>query len=374
MISAIIISTVLYMFLIGIFIIGFGRLKTAILDEQEPASEFSILIPFRNEENNLEPLLKSLLSLDYPKNDFEVVLINDSSTDGYEKVLESFNKTYPELKFKLLHSNSKSRAPKKEALIKGIEASRFDWIVTTDADCQLPKKWLSYIDKLIQSKKAAMIAGPVAYQTGTGFLHEFQNVHFSGLIGSGMGGFGIGLPFLCNGANLCFNKAIFYEVSGYSLNLNVTGGDDMFLMERFLNSNHVVTFTKSAAAVVRTKPQATWAAFFQQQLRWAAKTKHFSRPLPKAIGLLVFLQNALLICLLFLTAFNGFYLPYLMACFLGKTSVDLMLVNKTMRVLQLQSIGIKTLLISIIHPLFIVLTALFSQFMKFRWKKRKFDT
>ena len=200
---------ILYVFLIALLVVGFIKLPIPNIPQDKiPTTGFSILIPFRNEAENQERLLLSLAALKYPEARFEILLINDASTDASVEIIETFLLTH-KLPLKILDNERFSGSPKKDALTKGIAHATFDWIVTTDADCQVPVLWLDQFNALAVKNSIQFIAGPVSFFSENGILNAFQHLDFLSLQGATIGSFGLKKAFMCNGANLAFSKIEF---------------------------------------------------------------------------------------------------------------------------------------------------------------------
>jgi cellulose synthase/poly-beta-1,6-N-acetylglucosamine synthase-like glycosyltransferase len=105
-----------------------------------------------------------------------------------------------------------------------------EWIITTDADCVVPKNWLSTLDNYIQSSNVNMIAG-VTYDCKNSFT-SFPTADLVSLQGATIGSFGIGKGFMCNGANLAYKKSLFQELNGFQGNDTIASGDDVFLLQK----------------------------------------------------------------------------------------------------------------------------------------------
>ncbi|MDF1518293.1 MAG: glycosyltransferase, partial [Lutibacter sp.] len=189
-----------------------------------PKNRFSIVIPFRDEAHNLPNLLNSVSVLNYPSELYEILLVNDDSQDNFNQIIEEFNKQNPKLNLHLIQNIRKTQSPKKDAINTAINLSNFEWIVTTDADCLVPKLWLQLFDQFIEEEKPVFISASVKFITQNSFLFHFQNLNFTSLMGSTIGGFGIGNPFMCNGANLCYHKKTFLELNGFEGNDNIASG------------------------------------------------------------------------------------------------------------------------------------------------------
>jgi len=170
-----------YNTLIISLIIGLNRLSSFKSKNNTIKRKFTIIIPFRNEVDNIKDLVNSLMQLDYPKTHFEILFINDNSIDNSVPLLTEF--IIQNSNWKLLDNVRKSNSPKKDAIDTAISHSKHDWIITTDADCEVPKKWLTNFNSFMENNsKIKMIAAPVSYKTNNSFLHQFQLMDFLSLI------------------------------------------------------------------------------------------------------------------------------------------------------------------------------------------------
>ncbi|MEO5788684.1 glycosyltransferase, partial [Gelidibacter sp.] len=297
MIFIIISITVVYLFLIGSFILGFDRVKTFELSDATPKTRFSILIPFRNEEKNLPALLESISALNYPKDYFEIIFVDDDSDDHSVHLLDAFliQSGITTTNIQIIKNIRFSNSPKKDAITLAISEAKYDWIVTTDADSILPKYWLDSFDEFIQKQQPDMIAAPITYTKVKGFLQNFQLLDVLSLQGATMGGFGIKKPFLCNGANLAYKKELFKTLNGFQGNTEIASGDDVFLLEKA--SRHKTTkvaYLKCKQAVVLSSALNSRKDLIEQRVRWAAKSSAYKNLFGKFAGFIILLQNALL--------------------------------------------------------------------------------
>ncbi len=373
MIFTSVIISLIYCALILFFVKGFDKIEIYQTQNKPPKANFSIVIPFRNEALNLPNLLHSLAQLKYSKSKFEVLLINDNSNDNFKKIINDFKSKQIGIDLKVIDNIRKTNSPKKDAIDIGIQTSKYEWIITTDADCNLPQKWLNTMDDFIQNESPKMIVSPVTFQAENKFLDNFQALDFLSLQGSTIGGFGINKPFLCNGANLCYSKSAFFKVDGFIGNDNIASGDDIFLLEKMINQfPEKVKYLKSNEVIVTTKPENNLNRLIQQRIRWASKTSAYNKPFGKMVGVIVFLTNAYLILLITLAMLNKITWQHFGLFFLIKFNVDFLLLYKTSTFFNQQK-ALKTYLISsVLHPFFIVITALFSFKKGYKWKGRTF--
>ena len=379
-----IIITVLYLILIGSFAFGFDKVIDFKLEDIKPKTGFSVVIPFRNEAENLAALLTSIAELNYPRNLFEIILVDDASEDDSVKIIEhildkktfanNFSQTnYKNIQIKIIQNNRTSLSPKKDAITSAIKTAKNDWIITTDADCELPKYWLDSFDAFIQRNKPVFIVAPVTYQKINGFLGRFQLLDFLSLIGATIGGFGIKNPFLCNGANLAYSKAFFKKANGFNGNTTIASGDDIFLLEKALKEDKKsVHFLKSEHSIVRTIPQNSWSDLIAQRKRWAAKTSSYNSVFGKLTGVLVLLMNATIICA-FIFALIGEISPKLFIyIFIIKCCIDFLLLFKTSLFFNQGRYLNSFIFSSLLYPFFNVYVASISLFTSYKWKGREF--
>jgi glycosyltransferase involved in cell wall biosynthesis len=373
MVLVFILISISYFLLITAFIIGFGKVETVKNENFEPKNTFSIIIPFRNEVKNLPELLNSLSLLNYPKNLFEILLINDESSDGFNSIIQSFIQNNSNLKIHLINNLRATNSPKKDAINTAIKNSNFNWIVTTDADCEVPINWLQLFNQFIEIDQPLFIGGPIKFKREKTFLFHFQNLNFLSLIGSTIGGFGIKRSFMCNGANLCYNKSTFIEIGGFSGNSKISSGDDIFLLEKMSKTNpEKVKFLKSKEAIVETKSESSWKLFLNQQLRWASKSTDYNNNFSRLVGILVFSMNLTLIVLGILTILKPNYLNYFLMLLIQKIIIDFFLIIKTSDFLNSRKSLRYYLLISLLYLVFVVVIGSLSFLKKYTWKGRTF--
>ena len=363
----------LYCFLLIAFIIGFDKIEYFKIAKIKSKTKFSIIVPFRNEAENLEELLQSISTLNYPKELFEILLVNDDSIDDSVHLIKNFTSENDKLNIKILTNNRRTNSPKKDAILIAILQANFDWIITTDADCIVPENWLIIFDAYIQKNQPKLIAAPVTYITKRTLLEQFQLLDFFSLQASTIGSFGIRTPFLCNGANLCYQKQAFIKVNGFEGNEHIASGDDIFLLEKIVKQYpNEVRFLKSNEVLVKTQPQPTFKGLLSQRIRWAAKTTAYTNNFAKFVGFTVLLMNLMVIMTLLLTIFNLFEWEFLFAIITIKLLLDFILLNKVFRffkqklLLQYYFIG------SLFYPIFSMFVAIASFQTTYIWKDRVF--
>lgn len=373
MLIIIFIITLAYLLLIGSLVYGFDKVSHFTLEDTSAQTQFSVVIPFRNEAENLPQLLKSISELNYPKALFEISFVDDDSTDDSVTIIEAFLGNSKSIDFSILKNDRLTNSPKKDAITTAINKAKYDWIVTTDADCELPNYWLDIFDDYICKNNAKVLVAPVTYCAASSFFERFQLLDILSLQGATIGGFGIQKPFLCNGANLAYRKAFFNIINGFDGNFNIASGDDIFLLEKAIKQDKKsVHYIKNEKLIVKTKAQPNFKTLKSQRIRWAAKTTSYTNAFGKLTGFLVLLMNALLVCIPILYLLQIISLKALVYTFIIKFLIDFLLLFKSARFFNQEHYLSSYLFSSLIYPFFSVYIAFVSMFKGYKWKGRAY--
>jgi len=341
--------------------IGLGMHRNPVYKPQPVSKKlkFSLIIPFKNEAANLARLLASLNRLNYPKNYFEIIMIDDHSSD------RSNNFIHPYKNINLLKNKG---IGKKKALKTGIDQAQFDWIVTTDADCELPVNFLKTLNGFIQQQPTEMVLGPVCYQENTTFLGQFQQFEFLSLQAVTIAAAYWHKPFLANGANLSFKKSCFYKVGGYQGNTEIASGDDVFLLEKFKKQfPGKIHFLKSQSALIKTKSPDSWHEMIQQKIRWAGKSKFQKGMLSKWTGLLMLLINLSLI-------YSCFNLTHAWCFVTGKLLIDALFMLTVVSFYRVHINWVYYIPAFFLYPFYFTGIALLSIKGHYTWKNENYQT
>ncbi len=364
---------IMYSALIVSLLYGFWKVPTIKLLSSKPVTHFSVIIPFRDEAQRLPLLLSSIKQLQYPNAKVTFWFVDDASEDDSCQIIENFSKENLAINITILKNKRVSNSPKKDAIRTAISHIQSDWIVTTDADCNLPPNWLQCFDQEIVLKQPKMIAAPVTYKDEKSFFSYFQLLDFLSLQGTTIGSFGLHIPFMCNGANLAYQKKAFLAVQGFAGNDTIASGDDVFLLEKFVEKwPKKVIYLKSKEALVQTFSVTAFQELISQRVRWASKSANYNLLSGKLIGVLVILMN--LICcispfLLLLTTISWHLILFL---WLIKLSIDGVLLFQTLQFTQQKFRLTHVLFSSVLYPFFTVFIFLKSIFSSYTWKNRVF--
>lgn len=355
----------------------------------------SVLVPARNEEKNIGACLGSLSRQSYPRDRYEVIVIDDHSTDGTAALVTSF----PASCIRLAEQEGAQtvKAHKKFAIETGIRAATGELIVTTDADCIFHPEWLSTLAAFYTEKGAKFIAAPVRIggsdavagepglsgipglssvpsgrKAGRSLLSIFQTLDFISL--QGITGAAVYKNFhsMCNGANLAYEKKAFYEVGGFRDIDALPSGDDLLLMHKIYKAYpEQVFFLKSRQAIVSTRPETGWKSFVNQRVRWASKAASYDDRRIFWVLLLVYIVNAVFAALLVAAFWNSWWGWVLLILLLVKTAVEYPFVRSVARFFGQQQLLVYFPALQPFHIAYTLVIGWLGQFGHYRWKDRK---
>lgn len=259
-----------------------------------PHTKISVIIPARNEANNIGACIDSILAQVYPDYLFEIIVVDDHSEDDTASIAEEYvdrNVRCISLS-KYLPMDNPVNSYKKLAISTGISYANGELIVTTDADCIAPNAWLMHLAAIYEQESPVMIVAPVIYTANQTVIQLFQLLDFMSMQGITAATHALQLGNMSNGANLAFRKTTFERIGGYNGIQHLASGDDFLLMMKMNKfSPRSISYIKSEKATVSTTSQPTWRSFLQQRIRWASKSGKYNDPVITAILILVYLFN-----------------------------------------------------------------------------------
>ncbi len=356
----------IYGVLISGYLIGWIRLKQYKFNSLKKNIPVSIVVACRNEENNIQYLLKSLHKQKYPKELIQILLINDHSDDQTRNIISDYIKD--KSNFNLLDL-PKTQTGKKAALMFGIQNSRYETIITTDADCHMDSNWLDSMCTYYYHHKPVLLSGPVEITKSKSLSSEFQSLEFASLIASGAGAIGIHKPIMCNGANLLFEKSLYLESNKKH---DFASGDDIFLMLAAKKiAREKIHFLKSKDAIVYTKALKTFNEFINQRIRWVSKSKAYRDFDIIFTSFVVALVNVILSVNLIGAVFNQTLLIHFIILLSIKSIFDFIFLFIFLQFFHRKNLLWLFIPTQIIYPFYISISVFLGLVGKFRWKNRK---
>ena len=367
-------------------------------------TRITVLVPARNEQKNIGVCLDAIARQTYPSELYEVIVIDDHSTDGTAGLVKAFAAAAP---FSLTclpladavrtgtvqgGANQGEAAPirahKKFAIETGITAAKGDLIVTTDADCWCDPGWLTAIASYHEATGAKFIAAPVRIgpsldspsprltdpSSRHNLLFLLQTLDFVTLQGITAASVSRNFHSMCNGANRAYEKKAFFEVDGFKDIDQLPSGDDMLLMHKIYKKYpDKVFFLKNRTAIVSTRAEKTWKGFVHQRIRWASKATSYDDRRIFGVLLLVYLVNLLFPLLLLASWWNTWYLWTLLLLVLVKTFAEYPFVRQVAGFFGQQRLMAYFPALQPLHIAYTVIIGWLGQFGSYRWKDRKID-
>ncbi len=359
----------LYTSLIGYYFYHWQKLETYVAPASPPSVFISVIVAARNEEQCIGRLLEALLQQTYPKDLFEIIIVDDFSTDATASVVRSFSNQ----QIKLIHPNALPHlSSKKKAIEAGVTAAVGELILITDADCQPQKGWLHTMADFYKDKGAVFMAAPVKFLKQRSLLHLFQSLDFMMLQGITAASVQSGAHSMCNGANLAYTRQAFFDVNGFEGIDKIASGDDMLLMYKIWKKHAPrVMYIKNMDVIMQTEPMDSWKQFFRQRIRWSSKATYYDDYRITLVLLFVYLFNLLFLVLLGATLFNVSNGWILLLYLLVKTLVEGIFLFSVSRFCKEENLMLYFPLLQPLHIVYTITIGLISQFGQYEWKGRR---
>jgi len=318
----------------------------------EPLEFVSVVIACRNEQHKLLVLLDGLSNQDYPLHLYEVIVVNDNSTD---KTFETASSYTGKLSINTLNN---SGTGKKKALETGIRAATGKLIITTDADCSPGKKWLRTIASFYESNKPDLIICPVQLSPMKGFFGKFQELEFLSLQGITAGTAINGNPILCNGANLAFTKESYLKHSE-NLHHEIASGDDVFLLYSIKKEpQSKILWLESTYALITANSSPTLKSFINQRKRWISKSSSIKDFYTIVLGIVTFVTILLQTVLLFAGILDPVFLTLFLIILALKSIPDFLILKNTTARYGKENLMKWFLISQIIYPYYVLVVVL----------------
>lgn len=232
----------------------------------------SVIISARNDADKLRKILPVILEQDYPQ--FEVIVINDASSDETEDLLGVMEEKYPHLYHSFTPESARYISHKKLALTLGIKASKYDWLVFTETNC-LPasNQWLKLMARNF-TPHTQIVLGYSGYDRTKGWLHK--RIAFDTLFNSlRYLGFALaGKPYMGIGRNLAYRKELFFQQKGYSSYLNLQRGEDDLFINRIATDTNTRVET-DFNATVRIQPVEYYKSWREERISYMATARNY---------------------------------------------------------------------------------------------------
>lgn len=324
------------------------------LVKNDPSTFVSVVVACRNEEEDLPHLLKDLSEQNYQTEKFELIIVDDNSTDGTFKIASAFQNNAN------IHTVKNSGKGKKEALRTGIGIAKGNLIITTDADCHMGKNWIRSIASFYEATNADMIICPVRIKETSGFFGRFQELEFLSLQGITAGTANAGDGTMCNGANLAFRKEAYFENLD-NLRFDIPTGDDVFFLHSLKSkSGSKILWMESFDAVVTTSGSSSFREYLNQRKRWLSKSSAYTDINSILLGIVTFVTISAELFLLAAALYNKSFLPAFLVFFIFKSGADFLILYNTAVRYERKKLMNWFLPVQIVYPFYVILVTIHS--------------
>jgi poly-beta-1,6-N-acetyl-D-glucosamine synthase len=307
----------------------------------------SIVIAAKNEAHNIPALFNSLKKLDYPEDSFEIILVDDNSTDSTIQTAESYKDEMANIR--ILKAENKKYPGKKGALSVGISNAKNDYILVTDADCIIKPGWLiKYSQKFGEGYDFVFGNAPFYKKPGiVNAISRFENLRTFILYTTAIK---LNMPYSAAARNFGFNKASFYKIKGYENTAETLSGDDDLLIREAVKNKMNIGYIDDKNAAVYSETKVTLKDYLVQRARHT-KTSIYYLPLDKLIIGGWHTINILLL----LALFPGFFYHWFFILFSIKILSDIIIVKLNERKYDYKFGFLQILYLQIIYEVLIVM-------------------
>ena len=359
--------TFLYILVVLSFVRGWYQLRSYKSVSRPGKTPVSIIVAARNEAENIAKTIEDLLAQDYDPALVEIIFIDDHSTDQTAEIISG----YPRIKLISLQEEKTINSYKKKAIETAIGGASGQLILTTDADCRMQPSWLKTIVSYYEENDYKMISSPVLYTDERNFFERAQSLEFLYLIGLGASTIGNNKPSTCNGANLAYERAAFYEVGGFKGIDDLASGDDELLLHKMAaRYDNKIGFLKNYDAVVYTQAKPTLSEFIQQRKRWASKSTRYKNKSIIVLGVFVWLFNLSIVLNLLTGLFIGAFFKVAIIQLALKIGIEFIFLWDVTKFAKRRELLVLLPLLNLMHIVYIIFIGIAGNSGKYNWKGR----
>jgi len=353
------------------FIMGLYRSARAASPEAlRELPTVCVILPVRNEEKMLPQTLESLYRQDYPAQKWQLILVDDHSTDRTAEVAVQFQQKMANLIILPAQANTEQIGPKKKAILTAMAHTNTEVILTTDADVRHNPAWIRTMVQHLGQENAAVV-GSVDRRGENNWLHELLHLQTFSTNIIACGGLGWGIGISSFGANFGYRRTAFEQVGGFGNTAYGISGDDDLLLQRMTGAGLRAVFVMDPRARVITWTDATPGDTWAQGRRHLSASRRYRWPLQIA-GAAWFLYSALIVVGTVVGLLSGsrWLLTAALAAWFWKGLMEIVILRNGARLLD-EKLAWKTMLAAVlIHPWWFTVILPFAFIGKLTWKGR----
>ena len=364
----IVLLSVLYAIILFWVLVGIFRLRSSSNSDYLPF--VSVVIAARNEEGNIERCIDALKKQDYSNKLFEVIIINDRSTDNTAEIIAGKTDSVSNFLTLTIKDLPVNTSPKKFALQKGIEASKGEIILTTDADCVPKSGWISGMVKAYSDDKIGMVVGysPITLSSN-GIKVGLSKLDSLSIAAISAGSIGAGYPVTCSGRNFSYRRTVFDSIGGFEGLWHYMSGDDDLLLHKAFNNKIKISYSLLPSTFVDSLSYESLNEISDQRRRHASKGFiYYSLPgmtILKIVLPLIYILNLSIVLGIFGI---GLDLATLSSILLLKSAMEFSLLFVFSSKVNSKAILKYFPLAIILHPFYVVVYGAWGILGKYTWK------
>ena len=335
-----------------IFLLSHGNIKSKV--------KISVVVAAKNEEKNIPGLIKSLTEQKYSDDLYEVIIVDDNSTDDTLNISKELIKDLNN--YSIITADEKKFKGKKGALQLGVEKAQHPYILITDADCRPEFNWIqAFADKFFV--RFDFVFGVAPFFERENFINKiscFENLRSSLLT---LTATKLRLPYSASARSFGFSKEAFYEIAGYSNTIETLSGDDDLLLREAVKHKMKIDVLADRNAFVYSESMGKLDDYLRQKTRHTSTSVHYLFSQKLFLSSWHFLNLSFLISPLLLFISNKFLVLFFLKLF-----GDISLVLMTQKYFNYNFNFIEIILQQIIYEFMLVINFFNANFRKIEWK------
>ncbi|MBC7188451.1 MAG: glycosyltransferase [Calditrichaeota bacterium] len=368
--------TAVYVGVVLLFLLGLFFPRRGLNERQY---RVSVVIAARNEERTIESLLQDLARQTYPRDRYEVIVVDDGSVDRTAEIVQRYVRAYPNFRYLQPAPGDGTLSPKKQALATGIAQSSGELILTTDADCRVRSTWIEAMVSYFLPRVGMVVGFSQLGRPGEqrSLFEQLQAVDFLALMSAAAGSCNLGFPLAASGQNLAYRRCVYEEVGGFRHIGHRVSGDDVLLVQLVRGRTRWrLRFAATPRAYNSSLPEPNLRRFFHQRVRWASNGAFQTKQNLIFFGYLlsVYLYNLSLLAGVVLAPFVPALRGPVAASFAAKAAAELALLVRGALFFRRSDLLVYFPLWTLLEVPYVVVVGLVGTFGNFTWKGRKMNS
>jgi len=363
--------TALYSLFLLFLIVGTFRVNRSISSVKKNHN-ISVIVAARNEEKHLSALLNYLLKQEYPQDKFEIIIVNDRSTDKTDYILNNFSRKYPQIKYISIQDELPELIGKKRALTEGIKQAQGEVLLFTDADCRPGKFWLRSMNRVF-SRGFDVVVGysPLKCQSkgfGKRIICVLKKLERLAIFTLSAGSIGWNWGITATGRNFAYKKKVFESINGFGEIGHIpSGDDDLFLQKISKSHSYKIGFATHPDSYVPSIEEKSHSQTFQQEKRRGSKWRYYP-VLIKSVSLMAFIFLLLLLITFVLALAGVVTWRSFLIVFLVKSLLDFLILLRGATIFREYISLLVFPFVEVLYAPYFIIFGLLGTLSKYKWK------